>query len=97
MVDCQNETKRRESSMRFTKEEVRAVQDWRQEVTGKIRFEISERLSGEQTTLEEDEAMASGIFEVLLDEEYLAMPEGKTPTADGGHALPSLADGAVER
>ena len=77
--------------MRFTKEEIEAIEEWRQDVVDKIRIEISDTLDSETTTLEQDEALAQTIFNTLLEEEYLAMPEGKQPTAAGGY-IPAMTE-----
>jgi hypothetical protein len=80
--------------MRFTKEEIEAIEEWREDVIGRIRVEISDTLDSETTTLEQDRALAQTIFNTLLEGEYLAMPEGKQPTAAGGY-IPRIPEGAV--
>lgn len=70
--------------MKFTQEEIAAIDQWRTAVTDEIAFVLGNELSSEKTTQEEDRDIARTIFNYLLAEGRLEMPQGKQPISAGG-------------
>jgi hypothetical protein len=70
--------------MKFTREEVDAVQKWSDEVRAAIKEVLGDNLDSDLTTSEEDEHIAGEIFRSLHQLGYLDMPNGKVGPAMGG-------------
>jgi hypothetical protein len=78
--------------MKFLKQEISAVTEWRAEVVEQIACVISDTLDINVTTLEQDQALAESIFDRLLASDALELPDGKL-SPGGVVPIPGFAGG----